>query len=149
MGLLRPRDLKNAEEAGTSSPRVDKRRGRGARLLSLKEAAGVAASRLGKAGKTSLGSGNAREARYGAAAEGDVKRDDGSYRIPDPILDERELSDIDALKERYDRLREPGVITRAGKELSKLIPKGIGRLGSDAFKGLASQKLYEGGIKVT
>lgn len=149
VGLLRSNDRK--DDGGDTPPSHDEgsKRSRGARLPSLKGAAHVAAERLGRAGKGIAGLGEkAREARYGAAVEGNMRRDDGTYRAPDPMLDERELEEIDALKRRYDRLREPGAISRAGKELSKLIPKGIGQLGASALKGLTSQKLYEGGIQV-
>lgn len=91
---------------------------------------------------------------YGGEFEGNVRGEDGRYLVPDPLLDARELKEIESLKERYERFVEPGFLAKAGKAVSDATPQpvkdaagAVGGAVADTFNGLSKQELIAGALK--
>ena len=73
---------------------------------------------------------------------------DNMYIIPTPILDSKEQKSLDELTKRYDKLCEPGVVSKAKETLVKFIPDRIKELGSDATDLIAEQELYSQAMEI-
>ena len=78
--------------------------------------------------------------------EGNLKDADGKYIIPDPLLDARELDEIDALAKRYERLVAPSPLRRAGRSIAEAVPQQMKDAARAAFNGLSKQELIAGAI---
>ena len=92
---------------------------------------------------------------YGDEFGGNLRNEDGSYVLPDPLVDKRELEEINALAQRYDRLLSPGFLEKTGKTIADVTPKQakqlVGRVGDaakGALDGLTKQELIGDAIKV-
>ena len=85
---------------------------------------------------------------------GNMRDAGGSYVIPEPLVDSRELKEIDALTERYERLVSPGKLQVAGKAIVEVAPQPVkdvvGKVGGaveETFNGLTKQELVAGAIQ--
>lgn len=92
---------------------------------------------------------------YGEIFEGNLVADDGSYIMPDPMLDEREFDEIETLAKRYEKLTSPGVLAKAGRQIGEAVPAPVkalankaGKAATDTFNGLTEQELMANAIKV-
>ena len=92
---------------------------------------------------------------YGDEFEGTVRDEDGQYAIPDPLLDDKEIKEIDDLTERYKRLVAPGPLQKMGKSIADAAPQQVkdaaGMIGgavADTFNGLTEQELIANALKV-
>jgi hypothetical protein len=92
---------------------------------------------------------------YGDDIESNVRLEDGSYAVPDPLIDDRENSDIDAIRVRYEKLTRPGLLAKAGKKIGEAAPKETTDLAAkaadtakDIWNGLTKQELIAGALKV-
>lgn len=92
---------------------------------------------------------------YGDEIESNVRRADGSYVPPNPIIDSRENSDVDVIHERYEKLVQPGLLAKAGEKIGAAVPKEVavlaakaGSAAKDTWNGLTQQELMAKAIKV-
>ncbi len=92
---------------------------------------------------------------YGDEFSGNLKDESGSYILPEPLVDRRELEEIDDLARRYDRLLSPGLLEKTGKAVADITPEQakqlVGKIGDTAkgaLNGLTKQELIGDAIKV-
>lgn len=75
-----------------------------------------------------------------------------TYTIPDPVVDAKEEKQLKELSARYDKLIEPGKITKAGKKtfqvISKRTPDNIKELLKKSKETITQAELYEKAMKV-
>lgn len=67
--------------------------------------------------------------------------------IPDPILDSKEQKTLEELTKRYEKLCEPGLILKAGKKISDLIPKPVLAKLDDVKDVISEKELYDAAMK--
>lgn len=84
---------------------------------------------------------------FGRAAESEepsstVRDEDGAYIVPDPILDVREEHEITELTERYERMCEPSVFSKAADRVVDALPDAVKDLVKDASDKMSQQELY-------
>ncbi len=91
---------------------------------------------------------------YGDTFEATVVGEDGKYILPEPIVDDREFSEIDDIAKRYEKMTSPGFLAKAGKKAGELAPASLkeavgkaGEVAKDTFNGLTEQELMAGAIK--
>lgn len=126
----------------------------------LADAAGAtAADAASKAGKmVGDAAGDAFEAFGGSLGrehEGNLRDEGGMYHLPDPILDEREGNELEALTKQYEKLQEPGALSKVGKMISDALPQPImvalGKTVEDALEDVkdaaAGQELFRAAMK--
>lgn len=68
--------------------------------------------------------------------------------VPDPILDAKELADIDALSKKYEKLTKPGLTSKAVKKIGEVTPSWLKELTSDIGESFSEQELLEEAMKV-
>lgn len=92
---------------------------------------------------------------YGEEYEGNLRDEEGHYAVPDPVLDDKELKEIDELTERYKRLVAPGRLQMMGKSIADAAPQQVkdaaGMIGgavADTFNGLTRQELIANALEV-
>ena len=64
------------------------------------------------------------------------------YDIPEPIIDKKEETTIDALTESYNKLIEPGYISKVGKKAEKIIPSKVKKFGKSIGNTISEKELY-------
>ncbi len=62
--------------------------------------------------------------------------------IPHPIIDDRERRSLTQIQERYEKLCEPTVLGRAGKVVSKAIPKPVKQAAKSVGASITEQQLF-------
>lgn len=70
------------------------------------------------------------------------------YRIPNPILDQREKASLSSLTKRYNQLLEPGMLAELGTKVVEKLPDRIKDVGNDWRKNLSEKELYIQATKV-
>ena len=92
---------------------------------------------------------------YGDEIVSNVRLEDGSYAVPNPLIDDRENSDVGAIRARYEKLTQPGIFAKASKRIGEAAPKEIvalaakvGDSAKDTWNGLSQQELMIRAIKV-
>lgn len=68
--------------------------------------------------------------------------------IPDPMLDTRELKELDSLTERIKKLEEPDVLKKMGDAIGQIVPSQVKDALDGAANAVQSQKLYEDAMGV-
>lgn len=100
-------------------------------------AAGAAAAAAAKQIHQAFG------AEYGDTFEGNIRDEDGRPIVPDPLVDELELKELDEIAKRYEKLASETKIQKLGKKAIEATPqqvkdaaKTIGGAVEDSFNGL-------------
>ena len=65
-----------------------------------------------------------------------------------PIIDAKEASSLKKLTERYDKLVQPGVISKIGNKAASLIPQPVKQAGKVAKNAVIEQELFIQCMKV-
>lgn len=68
--------------------------------------------------------------------------------LPSPIIDSKEDSSLKKLTERYNKLVEPGTVSKIGNKAALLIPKPVILAGKTAKNAMAEQELFIQCMKV-
>ena len=68
--------------------------------------------------------------------------------LPSPIIDAKEDSSLKKLTERYDKLVQPGTVSRIGNKAASLIPQPVKQAGKVAKNAIAEQELFTQCMKV-
>ena len=71
-----------------------------------------------------------------------------SVLLPSPIIDAKEDSSLKKLTERYDKLVQPGAISKIGNKAASLIPQPVKQAGKVAKNAIAEQELFIQCMKV-
>lgn len=71
-----------------------------------------------------------------------------SILLPSPIIDAKEDSSLKKLTERYDKLVQPGKISKMGNKAASLIPQPVKQVGKVAKNTIAEQELFIQCMKV-
>lgn len=81
-----------------------------------------------------------------AETENSEQPDKPRPSLPSPILDARELSELEDLTLRYEKLVEPGFLAKLGGKVAEIVPaevrEGVGEAIQGAGKALTEQELY-------
>lgn len=92
---------------------------------------------------------------YGDVFVTNLKDEAGSYIIPDPVIDEREFEEVNALTQRYQKLLEPNALAKTGKAISEAAPapikdmvRWVGKTTKDTVNGLTKVELISGALDV-
>lgn len=68
------------------------------------------------------------------------------YSVPDPIIDDREEEALVSLQGRYDKLAQPGAISKLGKAIGEILPTGVkdaaGKAAGKMADGITASELY-------
>lgn len=143
------KDLMDGNSAEEAPKRHD------GRLAALVQVASNVARSAGDSASEAIGTladaaGNTAKDTYkafggstGDMPEGSVRLADGSYQLPSPIISSRELTELDALTERYENLKKPGKLAETGKKLGSLLPSQLKDMAKAAGSTVTEQKLYE------
>lgn len=65
-----------------------------------------------------------------------------------PVLDARELEELDSLTKRYEKLLEPGMLAKAGGRIGELIPEGVKAKAQEARETVTEQQFYMAAMEV-
>ena len=71
-----------------------------------------------------------------------------SILLPSPIIDAKENNSLKKLTERYDKLVQPGAISKIGNKAASLIPQPVKQAGKVAKNAIAEQELFIQCMKV-
>lgn len=63
-------------------------------------------------------------------------------KLPSPIIDAKEEDSIKKLCERYEKLVEPGALSKAGKKIIEIIPQPIKNVGNIAKNVITEQESF-------
>lgn len=74
--------------------------------------------------------------------------DEKKWIIPSPVIDQKEESSLVALTERYNKLIEPGVISKAGAKIGEVIPDKLKQIGGSVKDTITEAELYAQCMKV-
>lgn len=69
--------------------------------------------------------------------------DDMKFLIPNPIVNEKELSLLDDLTKCYEKLIEPSKIAKLGDKVIDLVPEKVKEFSADITKNITTQELYQ------
>lgn len=69
------------------------------------------------------------------------------YKLPKPVLNEREIDELESLQKRYERLTKQSLLSRAGKKVGDkakdIVPKGVAIVAEDAKEFLNEKELIK------
>ena len=68
--------------------------------------------------------------------------------MPEPILDERECAELDALTRRYEKLSSLGPIGRVVKKAAAVVPTGVKNAVANVGSDIAEQEIYERALRL-
>lgn len=68
--------------------------------------------------------------------------------IPSPIIDRKEETSLVALTERYNKLIEPGMLSKVGSKISSIIPEPVKRFGGNVKDSITEAELFSQCMKV-
>lgn len=71
-----------------------------------------------------------------------------AYKVPDPIVNKKEATSLVALTDRYNKLIEPGLLSRAGTKIGEVIPEPIKKIGSSVKGTISEAELFSQCMKV-
>ncbi len=63
-----------------------------------------------------------------------------NYDLPNPIADKKEIYSLEKLTEKYMKMLEPSIITKAAKKVGSLVP--------DKVKNAVGQELYQQALEL-
>mgnify|MGYP004517598573 CR=1 FL=1 len=71
-----------------------------------------------------------------------------NYDLPNPIADKKEIYSLEKLTEKYMKMLEPSIITKAAKKVGSLVPdkvkNAVGTLGNK----ITEQELYQQALEL-
>lgn len=65
------------------------------------------------------------------------------YFLPNPIVNSKEISSLDDLTKRYNKLVEPNAIVKIGQKAGEKVPEKIKEFGTDVTNSISSKELYK------
>lgn len=68
--------------------------------------------------------------------------------LPSPIIDAKEDRSLKQLTERYDKLMQPGKISKLGDKAAALVPQRINEVGKAAKDAISEKELFMQCMKV-
>ncbi|MBR5677407.1 MAG: EcsC family protein [Paludibacteraceae bacterium] len=71
-----------------------------------------------------------------------------NYNTPNPLLNKKELASLEDLTERYNKLLEPGIISKTGSRVAKLIPQRVRDISKSAQESITQRELFKQCMKV-
>ncbi len=77
-----------------------------------------------------------------------LKLKDGSYLLPEPVINDEESHELDVLTKRYDKLNKPGLIVRAGDALGQVMPDFVKDAFDNAGETISSAELFKSAMKI-
>lgn len=112
----------------------------------LQKAGSVAAGAGGQAAAAAADAAKQAAAAFGAASDqetpGNLKDAGGRYAIPEPLLSPSEEQELQKLTAQYDKLREPGAISKIGNMVGEALPKELKEMAENAGASFTEQQLY-------
>lgn len=73
------------------------------------------------------------------------------YKLPKPVLNEKEIEELESLQKRYERLTKQSLISKAGKKVGDkakdIVPKGVVNVAEDAKEFLNEKELIKQALK--
>lgn len=70
------------------------------------------------------------------------------YSIPSPIVNKKEETALAELTDRYSKLVEPGLISKASTKIGEAIPESVKKVGSSVRKTISEAELFEQCMKI-
>ncbi len=61
---------------------------------------------------------------------------------PVPMVNDKELSSLDSLVERYEKLTKPSLLAKAGNAVSNVIPEPVKEFGNNISTGITENQIY-------
>ena len=80
--------------------------------------------------------------------EGNLRLEDGSYLLPNPVVSEAESREIDVLKERYEHLNQPDLLARAGEAIGQVVPDFLKDAVDNVGEAMNEADLYKAAMKI-
>ena len=65
-----------------------------------------------------------------------------NYAIVKTSIDEQELNSLDTLEEKYNKIIEPGMISKATKKVGDLVPENIKKIKNKLGNNLSEKELF-------
>ena len=65
-----------------------------------------------------------------------------NYAIVKTSIDEQELNSLDTLEEKYNKIIEPGMISKATKKVGDLVPENIKKIKNELGNNLSEKELF-------
>jgi hypothetical protein len=140
-------------DAGRSIPPVEAVRNFAGMVVdSAGKAGATVALAAGKLGSTAVEVAGdiyaAAGGETGKMAEGNCRKDDGTYVLPTPLIDGRESKELEILTDKYKRLIEPNFIEKTGKKLVGVIPQEAKEPFESILHGVTQQEFYKQAMSV-
>lgn len=70
------------------------------------------------------------------------------YNMPQPLINKKESNSLVALTERYNKLIEPSVLSKAGTKISGVIPESVKKIGGSVKDTITEAELFVQCMKV-
>lgn len=70
------------------------------------------------------------------------------YIVPKPVIDKKEETSLVSLTERYNKLIEPGMISKVGAKVSETIPQSVKKIGCSIKGTISEAELFAKCMKV-
>ena len=70
------------------------------------------------------------------------------YKLPSPMIDEKEINSLEVLTERYNKIITPSKLHQLGTTVNEYIPNGIKELGNNIKDTITEQELFIAAMKV-
>ena len=71
-----------------------------------------------------------------------------SLAIPDPMLDDRELADLQSTTQRYEDMMKPKALASAAKKAAEIIPENVKDAAAQLGKTISEQEIYAQALKL-
>ena len=70
------------------------------------------------------------------------------YKLPSPIIDEKEIHSLEVLTERYNKIITPSKLHQLRTKVNEYIPNGIKELGNNIKDTITEQEIFVSAMKV-
>lgn len=80
--------------------------------------------------------------------EGNLKAEDGSYELPEPVLSDTELDELDPLSERWEKATAPGVLAKAGGKAMGMLPESARNAIASATDSISGKEYYKATLEI-
>lgn len=70
------------------------------------------------------------------------------YKLPSPMIDEKEINSLEVLTERYNKIITPSKLNQLGTTVNEYIPNNIKELGNNIKDAITEQELFIAAMKV-
>lgn len=71
-----------------------------------------------------------------------------NYVVPEPVLNQKEITSLAVLTERYNKLITPGVLAKTGSKIGKVIPEPVKKFGGTVKDTITEAELFAQCMKV-